>query len=99
MNKENYRSISLLSHISKVFERINQLFMKDELSNILTSFRKGHGAQESLFIMIRKWKKALDGNMKVGAIFMDLSKAFDKLNHRILSAKLKAYGLQPTALR
>ena len=49
MNKENYRPISLLSHMSKVFERIlyNQLndFMKDKLSNILTGFRKGHSAQ------------------------------------------------------
>ena len=59
--------------MSKVFERIlyNQLndFMKDKLSN--------HSAQHSLLIMIEKWKKALDENMKAGAIFMDLSKAFD----------------------
>ena len=86
MNKENYRPISLLSHMSKVFEIIlyNQLndFMKDKLSNILTGFRKGHSAQHSLLIMIEKWKRALDENMKVGAIFMDLSKAFDTLNHR-----------------
>ena len=42
MNKENYRPISILSHMFKVFERIfyNQLndFMKDKLSNILTGF-------------------------------------------------------------
>ena len=44
-------------------------------------------------------EKSLDENMKVGAIFMDLSKAFDTLNHRRLLAKLKAYGLQPTALK
>ena len=37
--------------------------------------------------------------MKVGAIFMDHSKAFHSLNHRLLLAKLKAYGLQPTALK
>ena len=37
--------------------------------------------------------------MKVGAIFMDLSKTFDTLNHRLLLAKLKAYGLQPTGLK
>ena len=56
--------------MSKVFERIlyNQL-MKDKLSN--------HSAQHSLLIMIEKWKRALDENMKAGAIFMDLSKAFD----------------------
>ena len=37
--------------------------------------------------------------MKVGAIFIDLSKAFDTLNHRLFLAKLKAYGPQPTALK
>ena len=71
----------------KAFERIlhNQLndFMKDKLSNILTGFRKGHSAQHSMLIMIEKWKRALDDNMKVGAIFMDHSKAFDTLNHRL----------------
>ena len=100
MNKENYRPVSLLSHMSKIFERslYNHLndFIKDKLSNILTDFRKGHSAQHSLLIMIEKWKRAFDENMKVGAIFMDLSKAFDTLNHRLL-AKLEAYGLQPTA--
>ena len=89
--------------MSKVFERIqyNQLndFMKDKLSNVLTGFQKGHSAQYSLLIMIEKWKRGSDENMKVGVIFMDLSKAFDTLNHRRLLAKLKAYGLQPTALK
>ena len=89
--------------MSKVFERIlySQLndFMKDKLSKIVTGFRKGHSAQHSLLIMIEKWKRTLDENMKVGAIFMDLSKTFDTLNHRLLLAKLKAYGLQPTGLK
>ena len=49
--------------------------------------------------MIEKWKKALDENMKIRAIFMDFSTAFAILNHRLLLAKLKAYGLQPTALK
>ena len=100
INKENYRPVSLLSHMSKVFERIlyNQLddFMKDNLSNILTGFRKCHSAQHSLLIMIKKWKRALDENIKVGATFVDLSKAFDTLNYRSLLAKIKGYGLQPT---
>ena len=43
--------------------------------------------------------RTLDENMKVGATFMDLWKAFDPLNHRIILAKHKAYGLQPTALK
>ena len=106
MNKENYRPVCFLSHLSKFFERIlyNQLndFMTDKLSNILTGFRKGNSAQHSLLtllIMIEKWKRALDENMTVRAIFMDFSKAFDTLNHRLLLAKLKSYGLQPTALK
>ena len=67
--------------------------MNDKLFNILTGFRKGHSAQHSLLIMIEKWKRDLNDNMKVGAIFMDFSKAFDTLNHRLLLAKVKAYGL------
>ena len=43
--------------------------MKDKLSNILTGFRKGHSTQHSLLTMIEKWKRALDENMKVGAIY------------------------------
>ena len=73
--------------------------MKDKLFNILTGFRKGHSAQHSLLIIIEKWERALDEYMKVGAIFIDLPKTFDNLNHRLLLAKLKAYGLQPTALK
>ena len=88
--------------MSKGFERIlyNRLnyFMKDKLSNILTGFRKGRSVKHSLLIMIEKWKRTLDENMKVGAMFMDLSKSVDTLNHRLLLAKLKAYVLQPTAL-
>ena len=92
--------------MSKLFERIlyNQLndFMKDKLSNILTGFRKDNSVQQSLLtllIMIDKWKRVLDENMNVGAIFMDLSKVFDTLNHRLFLAKLQSYGLQPTALK
>ena len=103
MNKENYRPVSLLSHMSKVFKIVLYKdfnnFMKDKISSILTSFRKGHSAQHSLLIMIEKLKRALNKNINVGAIFIDLSKAFDTLNHWLLLAKLKAYGLQPTALK
>ena len=49
--------------------------------------------------MIEIWKIAFDENMKVGVIFMDLSKAFDTLIHRLLLAKLKACGLQPITLK
>ena len=43
--------------------------------------------------MIEKWKRALDEKMKVGAVFVDLSKVFDTLINRLLLANMKAYGL------
>ena len=49
--------------------------------------------------MTEKCKRALDENVKIGAIFMDLSKGFDTLNQRLLLDKLKAYYPQPTALK
>ena len=48
--------------------------------------------------MIKNWKKQLDNGEKVGAIFMDLSKAFDTINHSLLLAKLKANGFSNQAL-
>ena len=66
LDKDNYRLVSILSHVSKVFERImyQQIedFMKDKLSNflILTDFRKNRGTQRCLMRMLDKWKNTLD---------------------------------------
>ena len=102
LNKENYRPVSILPHLSKVFERIlyKQIdsFMKNKFSPYLRGFRKNHNAQYSLLKMIENWKKQLDNGEKVGAIFMDLSKAFDMINRSLLLAKLKAYGFSNQAL-
>ena len=42
--------------------------------------------------MLKLWKESLDNGKFVGTIFMNLSKAFDTLNHDLLTAKLEAYG-------
>ena len=58
LNKENYSPVSLLPHLSKVFERIiyKQInsYMEDKLTKCLTGYRKSHGTQHSLLAMLEK---------------------------------------------
>ena len=97
-DKMNYRPISLLPSLSKVYEKLvyKQLlkFMQTKLSQYLCGFRKGYSTQYALFHMVHNWQKSLAKSGKIGTILMmDLSKAFDCLPHDLLIAKLEAYGL------
>ena len=101
--KENYRPISVLPVVSKLFERIIQKqispYLEDFLSPFLCGYRKGYSTQYALLGFIEKWKHMLDNRGYAGAILMDLSKAFDTINHELLLAKLYAYGFDKNALR
>ena len=101
-DKVNYRPVSLLSHVSKVYERIifNQIntYFEPYFSSFLTDFRKNHNTQHSLLKMLELWTESLDKGDSGGAIFIDLSKAFDTLNHVLLIAKLEAYGFSENSL-
>ena len=91
--KENYRPVSMLSTFSKVFEKL--LFeqindhMQSKFSKHLTGSCKNHSTQNALLVMIEKWKTILNKKLKVGALFMDLSKVFDTLDHSIVG-KIKS---------
>ena len=89
--------------MSKVFERIifNQIneYIEPLLSNLLTGFRENHNTQHCLLKMLEKWKEALDKGNFVDAIFMNLSKSFDSLNHSLIITKPEAYGLSINSLR
>ena len=86
--KENYRPVSMLSTFSKLFEKL--LFgqindhMQRKFSKHLTGFHKNHSTQNALLVMIEKWKTILNKKLKVSALFMNLSKAFDTLDHSLL---------------
>ena len=96
-DKTNYRPVSVLPLLSKVFEKIiyDQLYeyLENFLSELLCGFRKAHSTQHALFRLIQKWQEELDSGGYVGTILMDLSKAYDCLSHDLLIAKLEAYGL------
>ena len=102
-DKANYRPISILSTVSKVFERIlyDQLekFFCDKLSKFLCGFRKDYSTQHALLHLLQNWQKCLDTSGLVGTILMDLSKAYDCLSHELVIAKLEAYGLSIKSLR
>ena len=62
-------------------------------------YRKAFSTQEALLSLIERWKNTLDQNGYGGAILMDLSKAFDTINHDLFIAKLGAYGFDIESLK
>ena len=89
--KENYRPASVLTAVSKIFEMVFNIQMStyfDMLfSKFLSGFRQKYSCQSTLLRMIEEWKSAIDKGNLVGAIAIDLSKAFDSLPHGLLIAK------------
>ena len=59
---------------------------------------RGINNQYTLLAMIERWKMSLDNNGLAGGILMDLSKAFDTINHQLLIAKLYVYGFSKNTL-
>ena len=68
------------------------------LSKYLCGYRKGYNPQITMVHMVEKMKMAKDEGGHAGGILMDLSKAFDTINHELLIAKLHAYGFSYKAL-
>ena len=101
-DKTNYRPISILPNLSKVYERsmYSQIspYFDSVFSKFQCGFRKGFNAQHCLLTMVEKWRKTLDEGVETGAVLTDLFKAFDCIDHNLLITKLYAYGFEKRSL-
>ena len=100
LNFQNYRPISLLSVFSKIFEksiytRIYSYLVKNNLIfDKQFGFRSTYSTNHALLSITERIKDLVDSGNYVCGIFVDLEKAFDTVNHRILCEKLEYYGLR-----
>jgi hypothetical protein len=81
--KTNYRPITILTTVNKVFEGLlSQQLLEGfdcRLSNRLYAYRKRHSCETALIMMTEYWRKALDNGEDIGMLSTDMSKAFDSL--------------------
>jgi len=96
----NYRPISLLSIFSKLLERLMHKRLYSYLTkfNILFDrqfgFRHNHSTVMALIEIVDNIRENIDNGLSVLGIFLDLSKAFDMVNHNILLYKIQHYGIR-----
>jgi len=101
---DNYRPISLLSSFSKILEKIFSIRITDflEHNNIISEsqfgFRKGHSTAHPMVLLDNYVSEALNKKHHTIAVFCDLRKAFDTVNHGILLRKLRRCGITGLAL-
>ena len=104
-NIANYRPISLLPIVSKIFEklihkRLVSFFDKHQvIYRKQFGFRKKHSTVHALNTAITQIVNGLNKNQTVAGVFLDFSKAFDTIQHNILLDKLENYGIRGILLK
>ena len=97
---KNYRPVSVLPVVSKIYERI----MKKQILEYIDKYLSlpphlcRYSTQTAPISILEKWKLSIDNKGFVGELLIDLSKAFDTINHQLLLEKFHAYGFSQQAL-
>ncbi len=102
--KSNYRPISLLPALSKIYEKVivSQLldffYVNHVFSDSQFGFRNKHSTSHAIIDLLNIIADAIENGDYTAAIFLDLKKAFDTVDHKILLKKLEHYGIKGTPL-
>ena len=102
MIKSNYKPLSILPLLSKVYERGIYSHLsdyRDSFLNKIMHFLKTHRTQHALFKLLLSWQQGLDNGGFKGAILMDSSKVHNCICHNLLITKLEYFGLDKASLR
>ena len=104
LNPKNYRPVAIVPILSKILERVvfNQMIQYLTQNSLLHpnhhAYRLGHNTTTALIQMYNGWVKAVESEQLVGACMLDMSAAFDLVDHELLIKKLALYGFDDSFL-